>query len=76
MLSWIHRKNLYVTGVSTIWKGFINIISWLGCGLIWMVGDGNSIRVGLDPIAGMDTCFTLPGDLRDYLEDYGIISLA
>ena len=33
-------------------------------------------RVGLDPIAGMDTCFTLPGDLRDYLEDFGITSLA
>ena len=76
VLSWIHRKDFFVIGVSTIWKGFINIISWLGCGLIWMVGDGKNTRVGLDPIAGLDTSFTLPKDLRDCLEDYGIISLA
>ena len=76
MLSRIHRKDFSVIGVSTIWKGFINSISWLGCGLIWMVGDSKSIRVGWDPIVGFNTCFTLPGDLRDYLEDYGITSLA
>ena len=76
VLSWIRSKDFSAIGVSAIWKGFISSISWLGCGLIWMVGDGESIRVGLDPITGMGTSFTLPQDLRDYLEDYGIISLA
>ena len=40
-----------------------------------MVGDEKNTRISLDPIAGMGTCFTLPGDLRDYLEDYGITLL-
>ena len=75
MLSWIRNKPFSVTGVSIIWKGFINIISWLGRGLIWMVGDGKNIRIGLDPIADLDSYFLLPRHLRDYLEDYGITSL-
>ena len=75
MLSWIHNKPFIVTGVSIIWKGFINIISWLGRGLIWMVGDGKNIRIELDPIAGLDSCFLLPRDLCDYLEYYSITSL-
>ena len=41
-----------------------------------MVGDDSKTRVGLDPIIGLDACFTLPLDLHDYLEDYGITSLA
>ena len=32
--------------------------------------------VGLDPIIGMGSMLTLSQDLRDYLEDYGIITLA
>ena len=63
-------------GVSVIWKGFINTITWLGKGLIWMARNGESIKVGVDPILGMSTGFILPKDLRIYLEDYGIISLA
>ena len=59
-------------GASVIWKGFISTITWLGKGLIWMVGNGKSIKVGVDPISGMGTCYILPQELRNYLEDYGI----
>ena len=38
-------------------------------------GNGESIRVGLDLIVGMGSTFSLPKNLRDYLEDYGILSL-
>ena len=63
-------------GVSVIWKGFISTNTWLGKGLIWMVGNGESIKVGVDPISGMGSCYVLPQELRIYLEDYGISSLA
>ena len=76
ILSWIRNKAFSAIGVSVIWKGFISTISWFSSDLTWMVGNGESIRVGLDLIKGMGSCFTLPQDLRDYLEDYGIISLA
>ena len=31
--------------------------------------------MGSDPIVGLGSPFTLPQDLRDYLEDYGISTL-
>ena len=40
------------------------------------VGNGESISLGADPVIGMGSSFVLPRDLRDYLEDFGISSLA
>ena len=40
------------------------------------MGNGLNIDLGIDPIAGLDSSFFLPEDLRDYLSDYGITSLA
>ena len=34
------------------------------------------IRLGIDPISGLDASYSLPVDLRDYLADYGITYLA
>ena len=33
------------------------------------------IKLGIDPIAGMNMTCILSGDLRDYLHDYGICML-
>ena len=41
-----------------------------------MAGDGSSIRIGANPIMGLGSSFILPRSLRDYLDDYGICSLA
>ena len=53
VVSWIRSKAFSVRGVSVIWKGFIHSLSWLGGGLTWHVGNGETIRVGLDLIVGM-----------------------
>ena len=58
-----------------IWKGFLHTLPWLGGGLIWKVGNGRAIRLGLDPIVGQGSSFLLPFDLREYLLDYGICML-
>ena len=76
VLSWIREKAFIASGVFVIWKGFIDTISWLGKGLIWMRGNGESIKIGVDPISGMGSSFFLPYDLRVYLKDYGITTLA
>ena len=61
--------------VSILWRGFVASLPWIGKGLIWNVGNGSSIRVGADPVVGLDSSFILPIELREYLEDYGIVTL-
>ena len=51
-------------------------VFWVGCGLAWQVGNGEDIRIGIDPIIGTENLVVLPQGLRDYLEDYSIITLA
>ena len=41
----------------------------------WKVGDGKRIRLGVDPIAGLNSSFMLSEGLRDYLCDYDISTL-
>ena len=56
-------------------KGFIKTLPWIGKGILWQVGNGSDIRLGVDPIVGLGNSFILPRDLRLYLEDYGISTL-
>ena len=53
----------------------MNTIHWIGRGLLWKVGNGQEVYVGVDPIVGMDRDYILSFDLRTYLEDYGISTL-
>ena len=76
VVSWIRRKAFAANSVSVIWKGFLHTLSWVGCGLTWKVGNGEDIRVGIDQIMGTAALLVLPQYLHDYLEDYGIITLA
>ena len=68
MATWLCNKSL-------IWKGFLLTLSWLGSGLTWLVGKGSAVRIGIDPIVGLGSPFSLTQDLREYLEDFSIYSL-
>ena len=68
-------KKFMVHGASMIWNGFLHTLSWLGKCLAWHVGNGQNILVGVDPIIGTHSLSDLPLGLREYLEDYGILSL-
>ena len=39
------------------------------------MGDGERIELGVDPIDGLNSSFTLSDDLKEYLGDYGITFL-
>ena len=51
-------------------------MSWITRCLGWKTGNGKNIKVGIDPIAGVSSDYTLLEDLRLYLEDYGIHTLS
>jgi len=39
-------------GGSNIWKGLVIIMPWIkGC-LVWDIGDGNNIKLGVEPFIG------------------------
>ena len=59
-----------------MWNGFIIAISWITICLGWKTGNDKSIKIGIDPIAGLTSDYILPEDLRLYLEDYGISYLS
>ena len=44
--------------------------------MAWQVGKGSDVIVGIDPIVGTSTGFYLPEDLRSYLQDLDICTLA
>ena len=42
---------------------------------MWKVGNGSSIKLGIDPISSLNTSFTPSEELWDYLMDLGISTL-
>ena len=76
VIEWLRNKRFSTRRVSIIWRGFIQSLPWLGSHLAWQVGDGKNILIGLDPIIGAHTSYILPDDLRTYLVDLEICTLA
>ena len=74
--NWLRGKCFNTRGVSVIWKGFLLTLPWLGRNLAWQVGNGNSVRIGIDPIIGSPALITFPADFRDFLEDLDIVTLS
>ena len=73
---WICARNFKVIGTSYFWNGFIRILVWITSQLGWRVGNDLKIRLGVDPIAGHNSLYLLSAELRDYLIDLGISTLA
>ena len=48
----------------------------MGKFLSWQIGNGECIHLGLDPIVGLGSTFVFPEDLRSYLADLDICTLA
>ena len=69
-------KNFSTRGVSSIWRGFLQSIPWLGSHLAWKVGNGVDIWIGIDPIIGVSSTHLLLEELRSYLEDLDIKTLS
>ena len=73
---WICSQHYPIIGTSYIWNGFIRTLSWITCQLGWRVGNGMRIRMGMDPIAGLNASYLLLDGLREYLHDFRITHLA
>jgi hypothetical protein len=53
LLDWVRSTNKSTTGASIIWKALTKYFSLMGVGLVWRVGNGHMVRLGLDPWVGI-----------------------
>ena len=76
VIDWLRYKRFNSHCASPMWRVFLQTLPWMGNHLTWQVGDGENILLGVDPIVGSHSSFSLPEDLRSYLEDLNICTLS
>lgn len=72
---WIRNPKLSSWNFSPMWWGFMKIFHCFKNDLIWQVGTGELICVGIDPIIGMEDHYTLPSSITRYLQILGLSTL-
>lgn len=72
---WIRNPKLVSWNFSPIWRGFMKIFHWIKKDLFWQVGSGAQIRVGIDPIIGLEHDHSLPPIIPQYLRILGLSTL-
>ena len=50
IIDWLKKKNFSTRRSSLFWRGFVQVLPWLGTCLTWKVGDGNNILLALIPL--------------------------
>ena len=76
VVEWLRDKSFSTRNVSLFWRGFLQVLPWMGMYLLWQVGNGESIILGVDSIVGSVAPLSFPEELRTYLEDLDICSLS
>jgi hypothetical protein len=76
ILDWVRSLNKSSAGASIIWKALIKDFDLVGMGLVWRVGNGCLVRLGLDPWPGCQLGHILPEGLRQRLALGGFFHLA
>ena len=71
---WLRRANFKLNIVSTVWRSLLTTLPYIFPGLCWLVGRGNLIYIGLDPIMGISN-FTLSHPLLVWLHGRNLVLL-
>jgi hypothetical protein len=73
---WIRSPNNSTHHCLIIWKATISLFSLVGDSLVWRLGKGNHIRIGVDPWPGSKNSHILPDDLIIQLHMQGVFFLS
>lgn len=75
-LDWIRLVEKSRGGCFIIWKAVIQSFGLIGSCLVWRVGNGRLVWVGLDPWVGCGGAHILPVDLRLFLSSRSVYFLS
>ena len=60
ILDWIRSTDKKKKNISICWKSVLWAFDLIGNFLVWKIGSGNAVRIGLDPWAGCKWRHALP----------------
>jgi len=72
IIDWIRNTTWNRKGISVNWRAILNSISTIKDGLLWKIGNGNSVRIGIDPSTGSGNSHLLLVELIQHLNNRGI----
>ena len=75
VFEWIQKGCFTGTNVSIVWKGTLEVIPLITPNLIWRVGDGSTIRIGIDCFVRGEGAFKLSDSLLQILHGKGYHTL-
>ena len=74
--NWVRNSELHNIGASLIWNSFIKVYHWISRSLSWKVGCGEEIRLGIDPVLGLEVQFLSSPSLIAFLNAQDIWHLS
>ena len=74
--NWVRNSELHNIGTSLIWNSFIKVYHWISRSLSWKVGCGEEIRLGIDPVLGLEVQFLSSPSLIAFLNAQDIWHLS
>ena len=75
-IEWVMLENKSKGGYSIIWKAMVQAYDLIGTGLVWRVGSGSRVQLGLDPWVGSGRSHLLPEVVCLFLFYRGILFLS
>jgi len=74
-VEWLRGDPQHQRKISIIWKGMLELLPCLKNELVWRIGYGTMVRVGIDNFIGGYDCFKLSYKLIEILHSSGYHTL-
>ena len=73
LIEWIRLADKSRTNCSVVWKVVVKHFDLVGSGLVWRIGNGRRVRLGIDPWVGCGRDRVLPEEMRLHLVTRGCL---